>query len=245
MPRPVRSAVLARIGRHLRHPTGLPALAWKNLRHPFSAAAAQQRFDRQFGIDTSGWLMPAELGLDAAQANPYDPMPVRIAEYLLGKVATSTPGFTFVDLGAGKGRVLLLASRYPFGRLVGVELSTDLCRIARTNIAAFARHVPQAARIEIANMDAAAYPIPAGPCVIFLFNPFGSDVMQRVAHNIQRSYRDNPRKIVIVYYAPTLVYPFEEPIYRRELVTAFPRDLTDRYGHRYGRKALILETTET
>ena len=42
--------------------------------------------------------------------------------------------FTFVDYGLGKGRVLMLATEYPFKRIVGVEFSESLDRTARQNL---------------------------------------------------------------------------------------------------------------
>ena len=43
--------------------------------------------------------------------------------------------YTFVDLGAGMGRAMLLAAAYPFRAVVGVELHPTLARIARRNLA--------------------------------------------------------------------------------------------------------------
>ena len=42
--------------------------------------------------------------------------------------------FTFLDLGSGKGRTLLMASDYPFRRIVGVELLHSLHQIAQENL---------------------------------------------------------------------------------------------------------------
>jgi len=42
--------------------------------------------------------------------------------------------FTFIDLGSGKGRTLLMASDYPFHRILGVELLPSLHRIAQENL---------------------------------------------------------------------------------------------------------------
>ena len=45
-------------------------------------------------------------------------------------------GFTFVDLGSGKGRVLLLAALRPFRRVIGVEISASLHTRAQANVEA-------------------------------------------------------------------------------------------------------------
>ena len=41
--------------------------------------------------------------------------------------------FTFVDFGAGKGRVLMMACEYPFKQVIGVELSRKLHATASRN----------------------------------------------------------------------------------------------------------------
>jgi histone methylation protein DOT1 len=48
--------------------------------------------------------------------------------------------FTFVDLGSGKGRVLLMASDYPFKRIIGVEFMPELHRVAQENIRKYTEH---------------------------------------------------------------------------------------------------------
>src|SRR5215472_1458160 len=41
--------------------------------------------------------------------------------------------YTFVDLGCGKGRVLLMARELGFGRIIGVEFAPALAKVARRN----------------------------------------------------------------------------------------------------------------
>jgi hypothetical protein len=37
-----------------------------------------------------------------------------------------SPGDVFVDLGSGKGRVILEAAQYPFHHVIGVEIAPEL-----------------------------------------------------------------------------------------------------------------------
>jgi len=41
--------------------------------------------------------------------------------------------FSFVGLGAGKGRAVAVASAFPFRAIVGIELNPKLCRVATRN----------------------------------------------------------------------------------------------------------------
>jgi predicted RNA methylase len=41
---------------------------------------------------------------------------------------------TFVDIGSGKGRALIIAAEYAFKRIIGVEYSPSLATICRRNL---------------------------------------------------------------------------------------------------------------
>jgi SAM-dependent methyltransferase len=88
--------------------------------------------------------------------------------------------FTFVDLGAGMGRAVLLAAEYPFRAVVGIELHPTLARIARRNLTVWRQTGRAQAPMRIACCDAAEFEPPSGPCVAFLFNPFGAPVLRRL-----------------------------------------------------------------
>jgi len=87
---------------------------------------------------------------------------------------------SFIDIGAGMGRAMLLASRLPFRQVVGVELNPTLVRIARRNLTAWRASGYALARAKIVCGDAVEMPLPKGPCLAFLFNPFGAPVMRRL-----------------------------------------------------------------
>ncbi len=98
---------------------------------------------------------------ERAYAKGYAGTPPTVAERLIGLVADRARGFTFIDYGAGKGRVLLIAARHQFDRVVGVELSEPLIRVAAANIAAYAPRHPGLCPIELTvQTDAANYELP-------------------------------------------------------------------------------------
>ena len=176
-------------------------------------------FDRAQGTDTSGMVMPWELS-DARSApagsNPYASLTSARIRELLDK-APVRPGETvLVDLGSGKGRVLLVARDYPFKRIVGVEWSADLDRVARSNVAiAAARRGPES-RIELRCQDAATYEFPPAPLVVFLFNPFGQATMRSVVGNLERTLAQSPRPVFVVYANPEHAALFERsPAFHR------------------------------
>jgi SAM-dependent methyltransferase len=107
--------------------------------------------------------------------------------------------FTFVDLGSGKGRVLLMASGFPFKRIIGIEFMPDLHRIAQKNIARYSSVKQQCRQIETLCLDARDFQFPLDPLVVYLFNPFSESTFAQVLENLRRSIELVPRPIYIAY----------------------------------------------
>lgn len=111
-------------------------------------------------------------------------------------------GFTFIDLGAGKGRALLMASDYPFQQIIGVEFMPDLCQAAEENIASYSVNSndrQKCSPIEMVCLDACDFQFPAEPLVVYLFNPFSEPVFVKVLENLRLSVEQAPRPVYIAY----------------------------------------------
>jgi len=108
----------------------------------------------------------------------------------------------FVDFGAGKGRVILLASQYRFKRVVGIEFSPQLCKEARKNFAIFKKKSKTFDQVEIIESDVVDYEIGDDENVFFLFNPFNGTVMNRLLRNLAISLEKKKRKIWLIYNHP-------------------------------------------
>lgn len=106
---------------------------------------------------------------------------------------------TFIDIGAGMGRAVLLASELRFLRVLGVEMHPALARIARRNLAAWRRAGRGVCPARIVEADATEMEFPSGPTVLFLFNPFGAVVMRRLLRAIARTYAGRPGELDILY----------------------------------------------
>lgn len=110
---------------------------------------------------------------------------------------------TFVEFGAGKGRVVLVAAGLPFGSVVGVELSESLAAVARTNIDRNrSRLVCADVRIEQADM--AAFPIPDDMAVAFFYNPGHGEAFLAALAHIRDSLARRPRRFRLVYGNPVM-----------------------------------------
>jgi SAM-dependent methyltransferase len=180
------------------------------------------RFDRTFGIDTRGGSptdvesAPSSLHHDSLSYAPSEP---RDFAPLVNSLPLAGPptGYTFIDLGCGKGRVLVLAADYGFGRVVGVELDARLVAGARANL----RSLQERGRrwggvVEVVHADAAAYPFPPEPSVVYLYNPFGEQTLRVMVKNLVESWNERPRPLIVVYYNPVHQHLLDEvPILRR------------------------------
>jgi hypothetical protein len=118
--------------------------------------------------------------------------------------------FTFIDLGSGKGRTLLMASDYPFRRIVGVELLPSLHKIALQNLRQYKSESQKCFALESICADATEFPLPEDPLVIFLFNPFPESGMRKVISNLEQSLRAHPRPVYVLYHNPMLEHTLSE-----------------------------------
>ena len=105
--------------------------------------------------------------------------------------------YTFIDIGCGKGRTLILALDYGFRNVVGVEFAAELVAIARANLAS--RGLDTNANVTVLQEDATQYEFPGGPLVVYLYNPFGPEVFRKVLDNLLRSLDATSDDCVIVY----------------------------------------------
>jgi SAM-dependent methyltransferase len=170
-------------------------------------AVVDAQFDQQYGVDTGGLFRPKShqvIGKHWTFGCSYQPVEPSAFLQILSRLRLSSPQFTFLDLGSGKGRTLLLASLFPFKKIIGVDYCPELNQIARRNATAFRAPQRLCNTIEIHDADAAEYPIPDGPLVLFLYNPFSEQVMSQVVRNVARSHLEAPRRLIVIYFLPWL-----------------------------------------
>jgi SAM-dependent methyltransferase len=159
-------------------------------------------FDLRWGVDTSGVWVPQKTdvvgpnwkyGANCQGSNP------AILNQILSELPIRHNDFTFIDLGSGKGRALLVASRFQFKKIIGVEYSKQIIDIARNNVNRFPEKEKKCFYTELIHCDATKLSIPSGPLVIFLANPFAKPVLEEVVRNVVSSYKEVPRRIIVVY----------------------------------------------
>jgi len=157
-------------------------------------------YDWERSVDTTRSSVSFRTQLfTGSTARPYFASEPWLFEEIVHALPIEFSRFTFIDLGAGKGRALLMASDYPFQRIVGVEFMPDLCRAAQKNIAVYSSDRQQCRRIEAICMDARDFQFPLEPLVVYLFNPFSEPTFVAVLENLRRSIEQAPRPVYIAY----------------------------------------------
>jgi hypothetical protein len=120
----------------------------------------------------------------------------------------------------------MLAAEQGFSRIVGVEISAPLHRIAGANIARFIANAAQAesisAPIDLRHGDAADFIWPPGPLVVYMWNAFTGPVMERVLENLKIALLHQPREAYLLYVHPELAelldsLPWLERIWMAEI----------------------------
>lgn len=182
---------------------------------------ASHPFDIECGTDTAGFRSWRELR-SGRKNDPYNagylPADPAVGSDLLCRVAAPEQ-YTFLDLGCGKGRVLVLASGIGFRRVIGIEINPALSEIAKQNAAQVRARFPERAPIEVVLDDAAAMRFPQEPLVIFLNHPFWVPVMRQVSSSLAMSLTQAPREAFILYVNPVLSEVFDAmPLLERVII---------------------------
>lgn len=156
-------------------------------------------FDRLFGVDTAGHVHFDELDFDENAGLHYEPSnwinlillrmtlkSMRIGEYDV-----------FIDFGCGKGQVLLVAAMFPFGRVIGLDISPTLLEIAKRNLDANVSRL-RCRNVQYVCEDVRGYPIPPDVNICYFYNPFPRDVLDPLARRIVESADEHARRVSVL-----------------------------------------------
>lgn len=171
--------------------------------------AGKSDFDQSYSVNTDGeyggWTYLSDLAISSqnwVEGNDYRPIePHRFAQVVTA-LRVPFEQFTFVDFGSGKGRALLLASEYPFRRIIGLEFAPELHRVAEENIRRYRSPGQKCRDIQSQNTDFMGFQFPKEPLILFFFDPCRERVLEHVLKNIRQSLRADPRPAFLAYVAP-------------------------------------------
>ncbi len=158
-------------------------------------------YDRKYGLDT--FEKNKVTGVDPDKLHEeayfrYQPTRFRHFRKLMQQIKLPAEA-VFVDIGSGKGKVLLMACETGFRKIRGIELSGYLCQIAKENIASYERKKNIKLPVKIIESDIIHYQFDDDEQIFYLFNPFNDVIMQRFVDLIKASIQRNPRKIWLIF----------------------------------------------
>jgi SAM-dependent methyltransferase len=166
-------------------------------------------YDWDFRVDTTGATVGWRDRLLGHFHSPYQPSEPALFRAILASLMQASPRinlheFTFIDIGSGKGRALLMAADHPFRQVLGIELLPELQRVAQENIGKYKSDSQQCFAIDCLLGDASEFAFPPEPTVLYLFNPLPESGLVRMIGNLERSLREHPRPVFVLYHNPML-----------------------------------------
>lgn len=166
-------------------------------------------FDESYGVRTSGLVAGRHLGAGHAndkQITAYfgvAPSVFRrlVAQWKREGARAAWTEYTFIDVGAGMGRGMLLAAEMGFKDVWGVELNPVLTGIARKNLRRWKvdGRLMDGQRMKLIEGDATEMKLPAGPVVLFLFNPFEARLMKMFLESVEAQRAGNAAPLELLY----------------------------------------------
>jgi SAM-dependent methyltransferase len=161
-------------------------------------------FDRRYGTDTGGieHLWKYKIGSPNARFGAsYQATQEQELADAIDFLHEDLQTFTFVDLGCGKGRTLLVASNLGFKQVLGVEFVLELAEIAKANLAKM-----QIANAAVMHADAAEVQFSNNDTVVYLYNPFSEEVLGKVCENLREGCL---KRLYVIYKVPRCAEIFD------------------------------------
>jgi hypothetical protein len=160
-------------------------------------------FDWRYGTHTYGDMPLIEAGISEEKAksgnNLYRPFWNKEFCKAISNLPIHFPDYAFVDVGSGKGKLLLLAARFPFSKVIGIEYAPLLHEIAVENISKWNSRAGQQTELCSINIDATEWELPHIPAVYFLNNPFDYPTLNRFFLLLETHVSKNKIPTIVIY----------------------------------------------
>lgn len=191
-------------------------------------------FDAERGTDSGGQISALKLATGSS-ADTFNVGYISSNPAIIRRLLKDIPDLetaTFIDIGCGKGRPLLVASEFPFKRIIGVELNPGLADVARANARVIAERYPERTTIEIVCGDVRDFAFPDGYLVVYFYNSVYKPLIKILARKLAAHVNERASKIMLLYYNPAEARIFDGCV-------AFTRMSTHRFetGTDHGERA--------
>lgn len=164
-------------------------------------------FDHQFGTCTG--TIVEQYQLDEAlpverlvNATGYIPSPINTVKKLLDRlpiIGYRHSDYTFIDIGSGMGRNVLLASNYAFKQVIGVEIAPALHQVALENVATYEKQVALKSPIQLELNNALDYELPSTPLLLFFYWPFETELQVQFTRKLENWVNNNQLPVLLAF----------------------------------------------
>lgn len=138
---------------------------------------------------------------DAKKASRYEAVSFYMLEHLFTAFRKLSGNTSIVDLGCGKGRVMMVAAHFGFKRMTGIDFGKEVYEHAKHNMAKKEKQFPDI-RWKVINQNVENYDISPDDSVFFMFNPFDYSVLKNFLRKLDISCDEFPRSIYFLYASP-------------------------------------------
>lgn len=168
----------------------------------YAMSRVSRQLEKRFGLDVEDGTELDSLTIESdhkKEGFSYGASSPRLVKACLASLPIDFASHTFVDIGSGKGLVLLLASRFQFREIIGVEFAKELHETAQANIEKFSCPKRVCGNVRSVWMDAACFEIPTTDSVLYFCNPFTERVMQTIVRSVEQSHAEHGQRITIIF----------------------------------------------
>jgi tRNA1(Val) A37 N6-methylase TrmN6 len=119
--------------------------------------------------------------------------------------------YNFIDLGSGKGKATLIASKFRFKKIIGVELYKKLINAAKENQKIFFSkkwNKTYRCKIEYICSDAEKYSIKIDKNIYFMFDPFTEKKLKKMLKKI--TFQKKIVNYIIALNPPDIIKKYPE-----------------------------------
>ena len=166
-------------------------------------------FDRIYGLETLSIVEVDELKIsieESTHAKIYQASNYFLLLHALNSLEKCGFQFkekTIVDIGSGKGRVLILFAEKGVKQCIGIEISSFLNKVAYKNSQIWKKkNTYSNVEFTFETIDASKYILPDEVDLVYLANPFDAFILSQVIDIIKKSFLSKPREIFIIYMIP-------------------------------------------
>jgi SAM-dependent methyltransferase len=150
---------------------------------------------------------------DISKSSPYEAVSFFMLEKLLTAFRRLSPDTSIIDLGCGKGRVMVVAAYFGFTKITGIDFAKELCVEATRNLIKTQVAIP-GIQWKVIHANVLDYPIAKEDSVFFMFNPFVEETLSLFLNNLEKSCDLFPRKTYFIYASPVHVATLEARGYK-------------------------------